>query len=325
MSFTSGNDINILQSSDNSVVGAGEGDDRYLLDASTLSPDQIITISDAKGGNTLHLVGGLEIVGSRVTANAIELTLNNGAIVRVLGAETFKYLTGGNALTTAGSMSQGFDEFVVESLGVAGGVPLPGEPLVVNSAVTVQEDGGTISGSAEAGSTVTVYDTDGTLVLGTAIADSQGVFPIVTGSLVDGVHAITATAKNSAGGISTASSALSLIIDSQAPEASVDASSVSIGSSVIARSNEAGSKLYLVGIDAEVTDINSLNALIILGQATSLGAGGAAVIPYENGLENGVYIYVYDGDGQFTHMTDIVIKMVGVDANSIAAISDIFY
>ena len=48
MAFTSGNDINILQGTDGLSVGAGAGNDRYVLDASTLNADQQITITDAQ-------------------------------------------------------------------------------------------------------------------------------------------------------------------------------------------------------------------------------------------------------------------------------------
>lgn len=57
MAFTSGNDINILQATDATTVGAGAGNDRYVLDASVLSNNQKITIMDTQGSNTLHLTG----------------------------------------------------------------------------------------------------------------------------------------------------------------------------------------------------------------------------------------------------------------------------
>ena len=106
MAFTSGNDINILQGTDALSIGAGAGDDRYVLDASTLNADQQITITDAQGSNTLQLVGGLEIVSSQVTGTAVQLVLNNGAKVTVLGANTFNFQTGGNPLNGNGGLVQ---------------------------------------------------------------------------------------------------------------------------------------------------------------------------------------------------------------------------
>lgn len=141
MAFTSGNDINILQGTDALSVGAGAGDDRYVLDASTLNADQQITISDTQGTNTLQLVGGLEIVSSQVTGTAVQLVLNNGAKVTVLGADTFNFQTGGNPLNGNGGLVQNFADFVTLSLGLAE-VPTGNTP-VEGGTVTVQEAGGT--------------------------------------------------------------------------------------------------------------------------------------------------------------------------------------
>ena len=106
MAFTSANDINILQASDAAVVGAGLGDDTYVLSPSTLSANQVIQISDTQGANKLQLIGGLTIASSSVASNAVLLTLSNGAKVTVLGADTFSYEVGGNPLTgTAGTVA----------------------------------------------------------------------------------------------------------------------------------------------------------------------------------------------------------------------------
>ncbi len=66
-----------------------QGTTPISLSAALLTPNQQITISDSPGINTLRLVGGLEIVGSYVSNTAVQLTLNNGALVTLLGAESF--------------------------------------------------------------------------------------------------------------------------------------------------------------------------------------------------------------------------------------------
>ena len=57
---------------------------------------------------------------------------------------------------------------------------------------------GTYTGTAEAGSTVTIYDTDGTTVVGTGTA-TGGNYSIVTSALSSGAHALTAKATDAAG------------------------------------------------------------------------------------------------------------------------------
>ena len=144
MAFTPNNDVNILQSSDTATVGAGLGDDRYVLDSSLLTPGQTITISDVAGANVLQLVGGLTITGSQVTSNAISLTLSNGSTVNILGADTFSYQTGGNAINGQGGTTQNFSDFVTQSLGAM--VPAPGAPATTGGTVTVNMNGGTSGG-----------------------------------------------------------------------------------------------------------------------------------------------------------------------------------
>ena len=75
----------------------------------------------------------------------------------------------------------------------------------------------TVTGSgAEAGATVTLYDTDGTTVLGTAVADGSGHWTITSSPLSDGGHALTVTQTDIAGNTSAASAGLCVHIDTVA-------------------------------------------------------------------------------------------------------------
>jgi large repetitive protein len=76
----------------------------------------------------------------------------------------------------------------------------------------------TITGTAEAGSNVTLYDTDGTTVLGSAVA-TGGAWSITSTALGDGAHTLTVTATDTAGNESAASGALAVTIDTVAPAA----------------------------------------------------------------------------------------------------------
>ncbi|KUM04440.1 hypothetical protein Cv017_14550, partial [Chromobacterium subtsugae] len=76
----------------------------------------------------------------------------------------------------------------------------------------------TVQGTAEAGSTVTVY-VDGTAV-GTATANGSGAWSYnLASSLADGNHSIRATATDAAGNISAQSSGYTITIDTTAPNA----------------------------------------------------------------------------------------------------------
>ncbi|UPK40488.1 hypothetical protein IVB18_29130 [Bradyrhizobium sp. 186] len=74
-----------------------------------------------------------------------------------------------------------------------------------------------LKGAAAAGSTVKIYD--GTTQIGSTTADSSGAWDYITKVLTDAKHTLTATATNSSGQTSAASSALGVTVDTQAPAA----------------------------------------------------------------------------------------------------------
>ncbi len=76
-----------------------------------------------------------------------------------------------------------------------------------------------ITGTAEAGAVVTVYDNS--LAMGSAAADATGAWSFVLGALPDGSHHMTAVASNESGQTSTASAPLDFIVDTVAPVPSV--------------------------------------------------------------------------------------------------------
>lgn len=76
-----------------------------------------------------------------------------------------------------------------------------------------------LKGTAAANSTVKVYD--GSSQIGTTTADSTGAWNYITSVLTDAKHVLTATATNTSGQTSTASSALSVTVDTKAPSAPV--------------------------------------------------------------------------------------------------------
>ncbi|CAO3428344.1 FG-GAP-like repeat-containing protein [Azospirillum argentinense] len=76
----------------------------------------------------------------------------------------------------------------------------------------------TIAGTAAAGATVVLYQ--GATALGTATADGAGQWTVTSASLSDGAHSLTAKASN-ADGTSTASTALTVTIDTTPPTATV--------------------------------------------------------------------------------------------------------
>ncbi len=77
----------------------------------------------------------------------------------------------------------------------------------------------TFTGTAEAGSTVSLFDSDGTTVLGTATAAGDGTWSITTSAMSEGSHTLTAKAVDIAGNTSAASGGVTVVIDTTAPAA----------------------------------------------------------------------------------------------------------
>jgi hypothetical protein len=109
------------------VVSRANGDDNYILSEFTTFPHAKVTIVDSIGSNQLSLYEGLTVRSSAVTADALQLTLGNGSEVTVLNASSYQYSVTPSPLTrTAVSGPVGFDQFISEVLGIAGGAPTSG-------------------------------------------------------------------------------------------------------------------------------------------------------------------------------------------------------
>ncbi len=117
----------------------------------------------------------------------------------------------------------------------------------------------TFTGTAEAGSTVTLFD--GTTVVGTGVA-TAGTWSITAAKLADGTHSITDNATDVAGNVSAASGKLSVTIDTVAPSAPV-------------LTNLAGntSLLAISGTGEAGATVSILNGTTTLGTAT-VNSGG---------------------------------------------------
>ncbi|MBR0801686.1 RHS repeat protein, partial [Bradyrhizobium jicamae] len=103
----------------------------------------------------------------------------------------------------------------------------------------------TLTGTAEAGSKVLVFD--GATQIGTATVGTNGTWSFATGTLADGTHAFTSEAVDAAGNVSTVSSALKVTVDTVAPNAPVLLSDTLTTSNrvVVSGTAEAGSTIKL--------------------------------------------------------------------------------
>ena len=133
----------------------------------------------------------------------------------------------------------------------------PGVPLVTSfsddngasaSDNITNDDTLTINGSAEADSTVEIFD--GMTSLGTTTANGSDSWTFTTSALANGSHSLTAISTDAAGNASSASTALSVTTDTQAP--TVDS---------IVRSAAAAEATQAASVDFTVTFVEGVNGV----------------------------------------------------------------
>ena len=128
----------------------------------------------------------------------------------------------------------------------------------------------TLTGTAEANSTVNVYD--GTMLLGSATTNGTGAWSFTTAALTDGAHSLTAAATDAAGNTGAASTALSVTIDTTAPVAPSIAS-FSTDSGVVGDRITDDNTLTLTGTAEANSTVKVYDGATLLGSVTANGTG----------------------------------------------------
>jgi hypothetical protein len=178
----------------------------------SVSPDSNIVGDGITDANVLTL-GGTAVAGSSVSVfDGMKLigTVNADAN----GAWTF--LTGiladGPHAFAATDSSAGKTSVASSVVSITVDTHAPAAPVFLSETATgINQE--VFSGTAEANSTVAIYD--GTTQLGTAAANGSGAWSFTSGTLPAGVQTFTAKAMDAAGNISLASQPVSLNIGNQ--------------------------------------------------------------------------------------------------------------
>ena len=148
INHSSGADIIVPNNNGTTYRGLG-GDDTYIL-SNSIAANAAITIVDTSGSNKIQLVDGLSIASSKFAADAVQLTLSNGAVVTINGASNFSYELGGNATSGISGSTNTLSAFA-STMGVA---TLPSSGSTAGSSdVTISNNG--ISSTASPTFTVT--------------------------------------------------------------------------------------------------------------------------------------------------------------------------
>ncbi len=153
---TLGNDF-LLPSAGANYLGGG-GNDTYIISAKTLSGAVIAKITDTEGSNVIQLVDGLKIASSSFLNNSVQLTLDNGASVQIMGASGFSYLVGANAPAGDTASNQTYATFAATL-----GASVPADSSTVSGTSYTVPSGVTPASTPVPGTTTTPSTVPGTL------------------------------------------------------------------------------------------------------------------------------------------------------------------
>ena len=243
-------------SSDTGTVGDGVTNDNSLILTGT-----------AEANSTVKVYDGATLLGT-VTANA------SGA----WSYTTAALANGTHSLTATATDMAGNTSVASATLNVTIDTALPSAPAIAsfsNDTGTVgdgitADNTLTLTGTAEANSTVKVYD--GAALLGTATANGSGAWSYTTGTLANGSHSLTATATDAAGNTSAASAALTVTIDTTAPGAPAIAS-FSSDTGTVGDGITNDNTLTLTGTAAANSTVKVYDGAALLGTVTANGSG----------------------------------------------------
>ena len=252
----SGADI-IVPSNTGTTYRGLAGDDTYII-SNSIAANANVTIVDTSGANKIQLVDGLSVKSSKFAADAVQLTLSNGAVVTINGASNFTFDVGGNATTGTSGSSNSLAQFA-SAMGVA---TLPSSGSTDGSSdITIANNG--VSGSAaptftvsksgssvDEGSSITYTITASSAVSAdtsfswTVIGDSNGATVDKAGA--SDIDVLSGTATIAAGGTSTTfdvtASSDSVVEGIEGIKVSVfDSNSTALSSSVILVNNSGSS------------------------------------------------------------------------------------
>lgn len=219
-SYKAGDVISIQVTFSEAVTVDTSGGTPYLT-LETGATDRNASYSSGSGSSTLtftYTVQAGDISADLDYVATTSLALNSGTINATVG--------GAAAILTLASPgaanSLGANKAIVIDTAAPGAPSAPDMTLGTDSATNTDnitsDTTPDFTGTAEAGSTVTLYDTDGTTSLGSATA-TGGNWSITASTLSAGAHTLTAKATDTAGNVSPASGSLSVTIDATAPSA----------------------------------------------------------------------------------------------------------
>ncbi len=212
------------------------------------------------------------------------------------------------SITPTSPLAEGTHNFTTTATDGAGNTSLPSSPIAVTIdtskplppvIASVSQDTGnpsdkitsdntlTITGNAEPGTTITVYDSSSgsPVAVGTVVVGANGTYSVTTSTLSNGSHPLSITSTDSAGNQSQPTAVGTYIIDTSTPTPPTVSS-------------------VMQDTGASATDkITSDNTLTVTGLAGS-AEPGTTITVYDNGIPVGIAVVA--GDGSYSVTTSVL-------------------
>ena len=212
----------------------------YTIGRTTASAPDLADASDTGRSNADNLTASTTPTFTGTADPGATVVLHDSDGTTVLGTGTADNATGAWSITTTGPLSEGTHTITAQATGPSGVAGVASAGLVVtidtsppgtstpaldpasdtgssNSDGLTADNTPTFTGVTEPGSSVTLYDTDDTTVIGTGLADAvTGRWSITASALADGGHTVSAQATDAAGNVGPVSSGLTITIDTVA-------------------------------------------------------------------------------------------------------------
>nr|AWM05856.1 hypothetical protein CIT39_04905 [Bradyrhizobium symbiodeficiens] len=272
-------------STDSNVVGDGITNDNTLTLTGT-----------ASAGNTVKVYDGTTLLGSATVGT-------NGT-----WSFTTSALSNGKHSFSASATSAGGTSALSKALAVTVDTVAPTAPVISSSSPNASRNTVlTLSGAAEANSSVKVFD--GATLLGSATANGSGAWNFTTAALSTGAHHFTATAMDAAGNSSGASSAFDVTL--QAPASTPTVSSVSASGSKIVSGNGNLAAGSVVALTVKLSE-----AVTVAGGTPTLTLNDGGKATYTSGSGTNTLTFSYTvGAGQNT--SDLTVTAVNLNAATV--------
>ena len=257
------------------------GDDQTLADGASTKDSTPTVSGEAEAGSIVVIYDNGVEIGS-VTADADGSWSFTPATALDDGEHTFTVDVTDPAGNTSPATAAGTITIDTTAPAAASEITLSGDDQPLADGASTKDSTPTVSGEAEPGSTVTIYDNG--VEIGTVTADADGNWSFTPETvLTDGEHAFTVDVTDAAGNTSPATAAGTITIDTTAPAAA--------------------SEVTLSGDDQTLADGASTkdNTPTLSGEAEA----GSTVVIYDNGVEIGTVTADENGSWSFTPETGL--------------------